>query len=221
MKKYITAVFILLVAGLSLYYASSNFRKESKSVKDTGSSFPTNAQNKNTPDNWQSYTHETLEYSIYYPENFKIESNGDYSILISKQSPQPSFGPANFIYVSVVPPGQPTDEGEIYNYNQAQFKKLPELEIGEHVSLADTDQPELNEWFTYTRVDNTEIDGHPVKSFENNKPWEFPSGTTEVRFIFEDSGNIYLMGYYYGGEGVQEPLDPREAVGIISSFRLK
>lgn len=220
MKKYTFIVLAFLIASLLLYLRFSDFRKAGNDNLKTISPVPANPEGSNVPDSWKVYVSDTLDYSISYPENLVVEPNGDYSILITKELQEPSFGPANFIYVSVVPPDQITNEGEIYNFNQVQFNKLQKLEIGESVSLADTDQPNLNDWFTYTRVDNTVIDNQTTKRFENIKPWEFPTGTSEVRFVFESGGNIYLMGYYYGGEGVKETIDPFEAFRVISSFRL-
>ena len=220
MKKFLILIFIFVAGALLLYYISTNFRKDGDNVAEVSSPVPTKAAVTSVADNCKIYTSSALNYTISYPENFVVEPSGDYSNLILKPLQEPSFGPANFIYVSVVPPDQSTNEGEIYNYNQVQFKKLAELEIGGSVSLADTDQPKLNEWFTYTRVNDSVIDGHPAKRFENNKPWEFPAGTTEVRFVFESGGKIYLMGYYYGGEGMLEPLDPLEANKIITTFQL-
>lgn len=220
MKKSGILFLILLIAGTLFFYFTLKSGKSGEDATDTVSPIPTDMQDNNTPDNWKTYIHESLGYSISYPDAYSVESNGDYSILILKTDKQPGFGPANFIYVSVVPPDQSTNEGEIYNFNHVQYNKLQKLGIGEKVALADTNQPDLNAWFTYTRVDDSEIDGHPAERFENTKPWEFPPGTTEVRFIFESDGYIYLMGYYYGGESLQDPLDPREAFRIISSFKL-
>lgn len=172
-----------------------------------------------TSNKWYTYS-SSLKYKILYPENYVIESSGFYSILLFKPAKEPGAGPMNFIYVSIVQPNMVDNEGEIYNYNPIKFKTLNGLKIGESISLADADQPVFDKWFTYTRLDDVKIDGHTAKQFENNNPWELPKGTTEIRYIFEANGYIYILGYYYGGERVINPIDANEAFNVVSSFRL-
>jgi hypothetical protein len=83
--------------------------------------------------------------------------------------------------------------------------------------------PDLGEWFTYTVVAIEDIHTGKVKRFENTKPWEFPAGTTESKFIYGTASTIYILGYYTGGDGVAEEarIDPRVAYGVIKSFSTK
>lgn len=182
---------------------------------------PVPTESQDISDNWNVYF-SFLRYKISYPDGYVIQPNGDYSIWIFKPLDEPGAGPFNFIYVSLVQPNMIDNEGQIYNYNPTQFKKLQGLKVGESISLGDTQppNPNLDKWFTYTRVDDAEIDGHIAKRFENNNPWEFPGGTTEVRYIFESGGYIYILGYYYSGKGVTNPIDDREAFRTVSSFHI-
>jgi hypothetical protein len=94
-------------------------------------------------------------------------------------------------------------------------------EIGQSISFADESMPELTEWFTYTYIDNTTISDQEARVFENNQPWEFPGGSTETRYLFEQNGVKYLLGYYTGGQDGEGAayIDPREASTIIHTFR--
>lgn len=162
-------------------------------------------------------------YSIEIPQNFKVESEGKYSKRFMPEEENMGVGPANFIYVSVVTPENKDSVGEVYNYDAMQFEKFISLEnIGDSVNLAEGQEPDLSEWFTYTVVAIEDIDQGKSKNFENNKPWEFPSGTTENRFIYGTDENIYILGYYTGGDSVSEEsrVDPRVAYQAIKSFKV-
>ncbi|RJR26790.1 hypothetical protein C4561_03340 [candidate division WWE3 bacterium] len=166
------------------------------------------------------YVHPLFKYSISVPEELQIVPNGGTNILIMKKEQEPGPGPVNFIYISVVTPDTMEDEGNIYNYNPGQFERLMGLKIGKSVAVADIDQPGIAERFTYTRVDDTKINGLPVKRYENTSPWEFPNGTTETRYVLENDGYIYILGSYTGGDSVGvSALDPRVAHQVISTFK--
>jgi hypothetical protein len=216
-KGLIVAVALIIFFGVIFWF----FINRQIGVSDTDLPKPDPNGKVSIPENWQTYSSEALGYSISFPEEYRVEENGDYSTILLKPSDIPSFGPANFIYISVVREEMFETDGLIYNYNNDHFKKLQGLEIGEAVSLSGGEVPDLSEYFTYTRVDDTVIDGYPTRRFENNKPWEFPGGTTEVRFIFDTRGDIYILGYYYGGDSVQDPLDAREAFNVIKTFSIK
>lgn len=173
-----------------------------------------------TPEIKPNYVNEKLKFGLDIPDAFKVEDNGEFSITISPDKKLEGQGPVNFIYVSVVPKDEPANEGEIYNYNPSQFKKLQDLEIGKSVSLADAGQPKLKEWFTYTRSEDVMIDGRPAKKLQNKKPWEFPTGTAEARYFFETNGVIYILGYYTSASEGSD-LNDEAAYKIVSSFQLQ
>lgn len=174
----------------------------------------------NTPTPTPSYVNSKLKFSLDLPSEFKVEENGEYSITITPDKKIEGQGPVNFIYISVVPKDVQVEVGEIYNYNQAQYNKLLELEIGESVSLSDASQPKLKGWFTYTRGDDVTIDGKPVKKLQNKKPWEFPAGTVENRYILESNGTLYILGFYFGSTQSAE-INEETAFKIISTLKLQ
>jgi len=169
------------------------------------------------------YSNPDLGFSINMPEDYKIVKEGDYSVRIMPDAEVLGMGPTNFVYISVVKPEMKNSLGEVYNYNSEQFEKLIALEnIGDYVDLSKNSPVGMGEWFTYTVVAVEDIDNGKVKNFQNLKPWEFPSGTTENRFIYGTEKNIYILGYYTGGEGIQEDskVDPRIAYSMIKSFKI-
>ncbi|OGM28904.1 hypothetical protein A2801_03010 [Candidatus Woesebacteria bacterium RIFCSPHIGHO2_01_FULL_41_10] len=168
-----------------------------------------------------NYTDPDFGYTLYIPKGMIIEKQSIYSTLFYPKDQSQSQGPANFIYISVVTPDMRDSVGEVYNYNPSDFEKLTGLEaLGDSVNLAFDDNPDLGQWFTYTIADEVNIDTGRVKIFENTKPWEFPAGTTENRFIYGTAENIYILGYYTGGDS-GATIDPREAYQSILSFKVK
>lgn len=168
-----------------------------------------------------NYTDPNFGYRIYIPNGFTAHPQNSYSTLFYPPEQTPGPGPTNFLYVSVVTPDMRESAGEVYNYNPTHFQKLIALEnVGDSVDLASDDIPDLGAWFTYTVVEEIELGSGRVKNFENTQPWEFPAGTTENRFIYGTNENIYLLGYYTGGD-TGTNIDPRMAYQSILSFQTK
>lgn len=211
MKKVLVGAFVILLFAV---VAMSLKNKPAVAPSPTTTASPTNALEPN-------YTDPDFGYRIHIPDEMTVEKQSKYSTLFYPQAEPQGQGPTNFMYISVVTPEMRENNGEIYNYSPDHFQKLIALdEIGDSVNLAESDVVELGEWFTYKVVDEVDIDNGRVKIFENNKPWEFPSGTTEKRFIYGTESNIYILGYYTGGD-TGATLDPREAYNSILSFKVK
>jgi len=190
--KVILVVLLSLVLGLTAYFLNVS------SISNGFENQPQVSPENDIPNGWKTYTPENNTFEISYPPELEVSSNGEYSILITKKESQPDFGHANFIYVSVIPDSEITaGDGQIYNYNKEQFETLINIEEGEHVSLSQNDNPDLSEWFTYTRLPNVIISGNDFKVFSNSKPWEFPSEITEFRYIGGPiKGNTFILGGY-------------------------
>jgi hypothetical protein len=221
MKKWIITSLILFLGIAGWYFVSARKFSQPQSSPTVATPNPQNEVTVAVPKDWINFKSERLGFSIYHPRDWEIQENGEYSYILVKQNGQPVVGPANFIYISVVVPEQRSNEGEVYNYHPSALQKLKSLKIGEHVSVADFDQPDLNAWFTYTRVDDTRIGDFTAHRYENNQPWEFPIGTTETRYIFGED-TLYIMGSYTGGENIGDAaIDPRIAHQIITSLRVQ
>ena len=160
----------------------------------------------------------TGEFSI----TGKIYRNDQGAYFIRPEGKENGQGGTNFIYISVITADNKSEEGEIYNFNEKNYQALIKLKVGESISLGDKNQPNLNQWFTYKRLEDVEIGGNTSLVFENNKPWEFPSGTSETLFIFTKNDTICLLGFYTGGE-VEKTLsiDSEVARSVIKSLQLK
>ena len=103
------------------------------------------------------------------------------------------MGSASFFYFSVVPQDIETEPGTVYNYDKVQYEKLKQLGLNESVDLSEGQMPE---WFTYTRDGNDVFNGNEVVVYHNSKPWEFPEGTKEYRYLFDVNGKIVIAGAY-------------------------
>jgi len=211
MKKYLWVV-VLILSAFVAYSFTSQTRQQSRSTKPTNLPDYPVTQITGTP-----YTNPNFGYSLTIPENLVPTKNGANNILIGPKKAVAGPGPANFIYISVYTGVE--QPGEVYNFYPENYELLKALEIGEGISLAPPDQAES---FTYTRVADVMIANQQVRSFENYKPWEFPVGTTETRMMFENGNQIYILGYYTGGDGVaaEGVLDDQTALSILQSLSL-
>lgn len=207
------AAVLLIGIGVFLFMRKTPVPPE---VTDGTSASPTES-----PGMEPNYTDPSFGYSLYIPEGFVPEKQSDYSTLFYPSEQPQGPGPANFIYVSVVSPEMRETEGEVYNYSPRHYDKMKEISnTGASVNLAEGDAPDLSEWYTYTLASVEDINGLQFKNYENTKPWEFPAGTTENRFIHDTGTYIYIVGYYTGGDSASAVIDPRTALSSVRSFRL-
>jgi hypothetical protein len=106
----------------------------------------------------------------------------------------------------------------IYNYDPAVAEALRNLQIGE--SRAVHEQPDLAQWFTYTRLPDVTLNNQSAQAYENTAPWEFPSGTREVRYYLQANGCTYLIGGYLDATGTNPAGSINEALfsQIVATF---
>lgn len=157
---------------------------------------PTTTETQQPATNPTSQTGPLNSYTINIPSGFVFKNEGDYSRRIAKDIPPQGQGNPTFIYISIVPKDQEKAEGTIYNYNQTDFNKLIRSQPSSTIVLGDSINKDLNSYFTYTHEEGTMISGFGAKTFVNKKPWEFPSGTTEYRYIVEMANVHYIVGAY-------------------------
>lgn len=180
---------ILLIAIAATIY----FRPLEESVTNS----PTTTPNSTTINIDPTSSKDLINsYSIKVPEGFVIENDGQYSRKIMRDTNAIGVGPSSFVYISVVPANKQNESGTIYNYNQNDFVKLVRSQPGASIILGDSPDKDLNSYFTYTHSESKMVGGYGAKSFINQKPWEFPSGTTEYRYIIETIKANYIIGGY-------------------------
>ena len=137
-----------------------------------------------------------LGYTLTIPKNYIGETNGDFSRTYRPDVQNTGQGPINFLYISVVPKDKEGEEGTIYNYSQNNIQTLRNMAIGETRSFGGNTDPNLNQYFSYQRSADLMLGGYGAKSFVNTKPWEFPNGTTEYRYLVEFEAVIFIIGGY-------------------------
>lgn len=147
------------------------------------------------PEGWQTYRDDTRGFSISYPADFEVSPNGENSIMIVKKVSEPGQGPSNFLYISTIMEGDTSRDGEIYNFNKTHLDSLVGMKINEKKPLAG-ESAALQEYITYKRLPDTTISGNTAQAYENMKPWEFPQGTKEYRYIVDQEDRTYLIGGY-------------------------
>lgn len=141
-----------------------------------------------------SFESDDYGYQVRYPKSLTVEPIEKNSILILDPSSQDVIGNTNFVYISYIPTLTGIEPGEIYNFNEKQFRMLIDTKTADSVDLSGGDQAE---WFTYNRLTDKTISGISAMHFINESPWEFPEGTVEERYILETDNGYYLIGEYY------------------------
>lgn len=146
------------------------------------------------PEDWIPYTHDLSGIKVWHPSNFTVEKSGNLSFLLLDRGTQEPTGNTSFIYFSYIPDINNASNGEIYNADKDAIAKFNGIEVNSKISLIN--DPAQQEWFTYTRDADVTIGSKMFKKFVNQKPWEFPAGTSEVRLIHTDGSRIYMLGAY-------------------------
>lgn len=202
MEKLLYIVLLLIVVMWGTNHLLQNDQSSSH-IKQTEIPKPTKSIT--VPQGWKIYKDTKFNYAVSYPvdQKFTVQPNGTNSIMIVKLTTEPGAGPANFIYVSVIPKNSFVNSGVIYNFNQPQFEMLEQIKVGDSISLSQNDNPELNDYFTYKRLPDITLASYKAKVYSNDKPWEFPSGTSEFRYYIEKNSFIYLIGGYVEASDIQ------------------
>lgn len=153
------------------------------------------ASHTRTPEGWKSYTDGKTQFSISYPSEFEISGYGFNTQRLVKKVGSPGQGPTNFIYISAVLEGDQNLEGQIYNFNKTHLDSLVSMEVGDTKPVAG-ETKELEQYITFTRLRDTTIGGNTAMAFVNMKPWEFPYGTKEYRYLVHQKDRTYIIGGY-------------------------
>ncbi len=173
----------------------------------------------------QSITHDVgedeLGYQLVIPDKYEIEETGQFSRRIFHKLQESGVGQSSFIYISVIPIGKDFSPGEIYNYSKDELKQLIEMKVGEKKTIGNISRSDLVPYFQFTRIEDAMMGGYGAKSFVNNKPWEFPPGTSEYRYIVPFAQATYLIGVYVNEDlDVSENITLTEFNELISNFKI-
>lgn len=176
------------------------------------------------PSGWETYTNQgQCAYAVNHPSDMDGAGQDTYSWILSPSATDPSGPVPNFIYISVIPDDfSQGDDGDkiIYNYNPAEAQTLLNMQIGASRSLRE--DPNMADWFSYTRLPDRTLGNQTAQTYENTQPWEFPPGTKEIRYYLKANGCTYLIGGYFSTVGSGQPggIDEELFDQIIASFRL-
>jgi hypothetical protein len=195
MKRIIILIIIMLLAFLILkksdLISSQNKYNKTNTVKNS-------SIKPQIPEGWKIYTNDKLGISFATPSEYGIEPNGEYSFLAKPPSSNSPVGDTRFFYVSVVPDTLKNDNtGQIYNYSSSFHQKLLAIPVGEIKSLSELEGQK--DWYMYERAGDDVFNGKSAKVFTNQRPWEFPNGTWEYRYVFEVTGKTVIAGAYIDG----------------------
>ena len=203
MRKVIVVSIIIVLAAILL---STNPRFNNQ--KDNQAT-PGPTQQRATPqipEGWEPYLNENMGISFAVPQGYIIEQNGDLSILaMPPKDNGDAFGNTRFFYISIVPENlKNSGGGEIYNYSESFYDKLLAMKAGEVKNMSENEGQK--DWYMYERQNDDVFNGRIAKVFLNQRPWEFPTGTWEYRYIFEVPQRTIIAGAYIEGGSSDAPL---------------
>jgi len=161
---------------------------------------PSETSQEPIPDSWMTYTSASQQcgYVISYPPEIQVTEQTPYSQTFGFKQTDSDAGTPNFIYTSVVTPEiqRTVKDGvynhDVYNYDPVATEILLNMQPGESKSVHQA--PGIEIGFTFERKPNTQISDHTTQTYENIQPWEFPSGTKEIRYYLSLDGCTYLIG---------------------------
>ena len=177
------------------------------------------------PSGWETYSSQgQCGYAISHPVDMEGASQGTYSWMLRRTATEPSGPVPNFVYISVIPDDFQSSESEvIYNYDAAETEFLLNMKVGESGSVRESmNLIDTAPWFTHTRLPDTTLSSQTARTYENTQPWEFPSGTKEIRYYLKANGCTYLIGEYMDTTGSNQTGAINEELfdEIIATFRL-
>lgn len=161
------------------------------------------------PAGWATHTSQQCDYAISYPSEMQVTDETPYSQTLWFKLTNPEEGARNFIYISVIDPDieSMVNEGvydhDVYNYDPVETETLLNMQVGE--SKAVHELPSVESGFTYQRMPDTPISGQAAQTYENLQPWEFPSGTKEIRYYLSLGRCTYLIGGYMDATSSNQP----------------
>jgi hypothetical protein len=172
------------------------------------------------PSGWETYTSQRCEFALSYPPEMEAMTQAQYSWILGVAVENHEEAARNFIYVSVIPSelGRGGDEN-IYNYYPEQAADILNMQVGESKSLSS--DANMAPFYTYTRQADATIAGQAAKKYENPQPFEFPTGTKEIRYYLQVEDCMYLIGGYMDTTGSTQPGAMTEDLfnQIVASFR--
>ena len=181
------------------------------------------------PAGWATYTgaSQQCEYAISYPPEIQVTDQTPYSQTFGFKLTDSDAGARNFIYMSVITPEiqNTVKEGlynhDVYNYDPAATEILLNMQVGESKPVHQS--PSVATGFTFERKPDTQISDHTAQTYENLQPWEFPSGTKEIRYYLSLDGCTYLIGGYMDTTGSNQPGVITEDLfhRIVATFRVR
>lgn len=215
-------IFLLILLILGGATAFIIYKKKGPTPKKSDTSAPPIIAQNETLTNWRTYENE-LGYRIKMPPNILVKTDiGEESVRLVPEKSSGEFGQPNYIYISVINRKNIEENNRIYNYNSEQFLKLMKMDIGSEQTIipGQANIQGYKDWFMYKRLENTSINGVEARVFLNKKPWEFPLGVTEVRYIILTDNNVFILGAYFGGDVSYASLSWQDVKQIVSTFKI-
>lgn len=155
---------------------------------------------------------------INLPDGYKKEEEMQNVIRISRISSEPSGGPSNFIQIAFVP----ATDGKINEttsfFTHEQFEILKNIPVGQSQPIIEN--PDMQQYQTYTRLPNETIDNIDAQKYSNNTLWEFPTGTREVLYyVLHPQGIYFIRGFIEADPNANFLITEEEFNAIVTSIQ--
>jgi hypothetical protein len=195
----------LFVSGIYLY---KNYVRNTDRIADLGPT-PFPSLSPEVPAGWGTFSHPTAGYRISYPDDFIVDTTDLGRVMVYKGTGQPEVGPANYVSVAVYEydpattgAGTVPAPGTVDPYDKMYIDILRSMKTGETKPLSEEEG--LKEFNIFTRQQDEVLGTTTYAVYTNDKPWEFPDGTKEYRFMTVRGGKTYVVGAYTGSAQPEE-----------------
>lgn len=169
------------------------------------------------PNSGQIYNNDRIGARLTLPNDFTARNYSPVSVFVEPETQAVTGKETRFVYVTVMRVNKEEELRDGYNYSPDTYEKLQKMNVGDVTAINDAEGQE--EWYTYQRLKDRRLADMTAKVFVNEKPWEFPSGTTEYRFLMQSSNRIIIVGGYVGDLGDPD-LDYKKFDSILATLVL-
>jgi hypothetical protein len=143
------------------------------------------------PEGWIAVSEPELGYQLAHAPDWELTTTTPYSRVFTRRGTEgPSFP---VFYVTVVPNGLTNEQADAYNFVAAEtLRSLASLAIGSSTAF-----DAIPDYSTFTRLENTSVNGREALVIENSQVWEGGQDIKDRRVITPGQDKVYMLGTYY------------------------
>ena len=93
------------------------------------------------------------------------------------------------------------------------------MTIGEKKIIVKNSTSLMDQFNTYKRLPDVEIDNKKMKAFLNQRPFEFVEGTNHYLYMYEGTSDYFFGGLTNEDSDVEDSISFREMEEMVSTVR--